>query len=129
MNDPSTTSSVISRWTAPPNTNRPLGRKTTMNLKQPDEMLRTAAIALHGAPGMLTPQARQIAAHLVDGVLSAAAAGGYKQADILGTLLARCTMSRRVTRMAREACEAAGTEALQVVFGRLGLIDVTAWPA
>lgn len=99
-----------------------------MNKKPPDEMLRTAAIALHGAPAALTPQARQIAAHLVDGVLSAATAGGYRQADILGTLLARCTMSRRITRMCREACSAAGTEALQVVFGRLGLTDVTAWP-
>ena len=100
-----------------------------MSKKSPNVMLQTAATALHGAPGMLTPQARQIAAHLVDCVLSAATAGGYRQADILGTLLARCTMSRRVTRMAREACEAAGTEALQLVFGRLGLADVTAWPA
>jgi hypothetical protein len=108
---------------------RPPGRKTTMNKKPPDELLRTAATALYGAPAMLTTQAKQIAECLIDGVLSAATAGGYRQADILATLLARCTPSRRVYRMTREACSAAGTEALQVLFDRLGLADITAWPA
>lgn len=108
---------------------RPPGRKTNMILKTPDEMLRTAAIALHGAPAALTPQAKQAAQHLIDGVLSAAATGGYAQGDILATLLARCTMSHRVVRMTREACAAAGAATLRQVFERVGLAHVTAWPA
>jgi hypothetical protein len=92
-------------------------------------MLWTAATALHGGPGELTPQARQIAQHLINGVLTAATAGGFMHADVLETLLSRCVVSERTTLMAREACAAAGTEALQTVFGKLGLLDVTAWPA
>lgn len=100
-----------------------------MKLNTPHQMLWTAATALHGGPADLTPQARQIAQHLINGVLAAATAGGFKHADVLETLLSRCAAPERTTLMAREACAAAGTAALREVFGKLGLADVTAWPA
>lgn len=42
--------------------------------------------------------------------LQAARAGGYKQTEVLETLLTRGGTSKRVLRMCHEACDAAGPE-------------------
>lgn len=52
---------------------------------------------------------------LLDGVLTAAHAGGYRQCDILRTLLARNQPDRRVMLMVQAACNAAGDTAMRDV--------------
>jgi hypothetical protein len=47
--------------------------------------------------------------------LQAAQAGGYKQTDVLETLLARGETSKRVLRMCAEACCASGPERIREV--------------
>ena len=61
-----------------------------------------------------TGQAR--AAKIVRDLLQAATAGGYAQADILESLLARGEVSKRVTSMAMVAMDAAGHERIGVIF-------------
>lgn len=86
-------------------------------------LLLAAAEGLYGAPGELTPEARHIARALIEGVLSAARAGGFTQADILATMLANCEISARTRSMARQACAAASTAALRQLFERIGLAE------
>ena len=62
----------------------------------------------------------QFARDAVAGILAAARAGGYKQCDILETLLLRGDMTPRIGAMAREACDAAGLPALRQLFDRIG---------
>ena len=52
----------------------------------------------------------------LDAVLAAARAGGFKQCDILVTLLSQKEVSSRVAEMAIKACALAGTEALVKIF-------------
>ncbi len=52
--------------------------------------------------------------------LQAAQAGGYKQTDVLETLLARGDTSKRVLRMCAEACDAAGNHRIKVVMDSMG---------
>lgn len=47
--------------------------------------------------------------------LKAARAGGFKQTDVLETLLARGDTSTRVLTMCHEACDAAGNHRIKVV--------------
>lgn len=47
--------------------------------------------------------------------LKAARAGGFKQTDVLETLLARGDTSKRVLTMCHEACDAAGNHRIKVV--------------
>ena len=61
-----------------------------------------------------TGQAR--AAKAVADLLAAATAGGYKQADILETLLTMGELSKRVTAMCADAMDAAGNERIGAVF-------------
>ncbi len=84
-------------------------------------LLLAAAEGLYGAPHELTPEAQHIARTLIEGVLSAASAGGFKQADIFATMLANCEISLRTRSMARHACAAAGTTALCQLLERVGL--------
>ena len=46
-------------------------------------------------------------------------AGGYTQTDILHTLLVRGVRSKRLAQMARDACDAAGNDRLETLFGSL----------
>ena len=65
-----------------------------------------------------TPTGQARAAKTVADMLAAAAAGGYRQADILETLLlAQGELTTpRVRAMAVQACEAAGTDSLCKIF-------------
>lgn len=47
--------------------------------------------------------------------LRAASAGGYRQVEVLETLLSRGETSKRVLAMCAEACDAAGNERVAVV--------------
>ena len=58
---------------------------------------------------------------LLNAVLTAAHDGGYKQCDILRTLLARNQPDRRVMAMVQAACNAAGDAAMHEVFARVRL--------
>lgn len=86
-------------------------------------LLLVAAEGLYGAPHELTPEAQHIACALIEGVLSAASAGGFKQADIFATMLANCEISHRTRSMARQACAAAGTSTLCQLLERIGLAE------
>jgi len=60
---------------------------------------------------------RDRATQLVKAILQAAHAGGYKQADILETLLLeKGESSQRVRAMCVTACEAAGNDAIGNIF-------------
>jgi hypothetical protein len=66
-----------------------------------------------------TGQAR--AAKTVADMLAAATAGGYRQADILETLLTMGEVSKRVTGMCADAMDAAGNERIRAVFEAMRL--------
>ena len=51
----------------------------------------------------------------VQAFLQAARAGGFKQTDVLETLLARGDTSKRVLTMCHEACAAAGSDRIKEV--------------
>jgi hypothetical protein len=86
----------------------------------PAGVLLVAAGTAYGDPAESTPQGIRNALLLIEGILSAAFAGGFKQGDILGTLLQQ-TPTPRVQTMAQEACEAAGFAAIEAVFRRVRL--------
>ncbi len=56
---------------------------------------------------------------LIDDVLSAARANGYKQEDILRTLLAWDTSGPRMMQMVQAACDAAGDAIMDTVIERM----------
>jgi hypothetical protein len=87
----------------------------------PAGVLLLAAITAFGDPAESTPEGIRRALMLVDGTLSAAFSGGFTQCDILRTLLERNQPTRRVKTMAEAACMAAGTDAIQAVWRRVGL--------
>jgi hypothetical protein len=93
----------------------------------PDGLLLAAAEALYGTPHELTPEAREISGTLLASVLSAAAAGGYRQVGILETLLARCEITPRTSAMVRQACAAAGADAVREAFAAVGLAEIVTW--
>lgn len=67
-----------------------------------------------------SPDARQRAKALMMNLLNAAHAGGFKQRDILHTLLQRGERSDRVREMARQAC-AAVPNVVEIVRSSLAL--------
>jgi hypothetical protein len=69
-----------------------------------------------------SPKGRALATQLVKDILKAAHAGGYKQADILETLLLeKGESSKRIRNMCVQACEAAGNEAIGKIFNDMRL--------
>jgi hypothetical protein len=87
----------------------------------PAGVLLLAAETVYGDPRDTTPQGIGNARTLMDGILDAAHAGGFKQCDILRTLLARNQVTPRLAAMARTACAAAGPGAIGDVFDRARL--------
>ena len=73
-----------------------------------------------GEGELVPPEGMQFARDAMYGILAAARAGGYKQCDILETLLLSGDMTPRIGAMAREACDAAGLPALRALFDRIG---------
>lgn len=83
-------------------------------------VLLVSADTAYGDGRQDTPPAGQArAAKIVTDLLKAATAGGYPQADILESLLARGEVSKRVTSMAMVAMDAAGNERIGAVFARM----------
>ena len=69
-----------------------------------------------------TPKGRALATQIVKDMLRAAHAGGYKQADILETLLLENgEQSKRIRDMCVKACEAAGNQAIGKIFDDMRL--------
>ena len=85
----------------------------------PAGALLLAADTVYGDPTETTPQGISNARKLMDGILGAARAGGFKQNDILRTLLARNQPSQRLAAMAQAACAAAGVGAIGDVLDRV----------
>lgn len=84
---------------------------------QPAGVMLILADTVYGEGRHDTPPSGQATAKaMLNDLLSAARAGGYKQADILHTLLAKGEVSHRVKDMAVQACEAAGNEAIGRIF-------------
>ena len=83
---------------------------------QPAGVLLILAGTVYGDPSETPPAGRIRGKALMDAMLTAARAGGFKQGDILATLLARREVSHRVKAMAVQACAAAGNEALGKLF-------------
>jgi hypothetical protein len=85
----------------------------------PAGVLLLIAGELYGEPESQSPKGKVKLKLIVDDFIQAAIAGGYKQSDILLTLLARNEKSQRVTQMALEACSAAGDEVLMQVMDKM----------
>jgi hypothetical protein len=65
-----------------------------------------------------TVASKESAKVFVEGVLSAAASGGYTKADLLRDALGSSQRGNRLAVMAHDACKAAGKEALASLIGR-----------
>ena len=66
-----------------------------------------------------TPSKNPRLKNIIGMFLSAARAGGFKQADILETLLAKGEVSHRVKNMAVAACSAAGPDAIKQILASM----------
>jgi hypothetical protein len=84
----------------------------------PAGILLLAAGTVFGPPHETTAEGVRKARALIDDMLAAARAGGFKQSDILLTLLARNQPTKGCAAMAQAACDAAGTDALLGAFDR-----------
>ncbi len=82
-------------------------------------VLLVSADALYGDPTETTPEGRQNARAMIDGILNAAFKGGFFHGDVLHTLLARNQPDRRTQALAQAACDAAGNDALIEVITRV----------
>ena len=84
-------------------------------------LLLLCADAIYGDD---TPPAGQANAQaMMNALLAAAFAGGFKQGDILRTLLARNKPDRRTKLMAQEACDAAGTDRIRTAMASINRPD------
>lgn len=84
-------------------------------------VLFITAGTLYGNPAETTPEGMEKAKLLIDSILAASVAGGFKQRDILETLLAQKPHDRRTVNLAHAACDAAGPSAIREIFARFGL--------
>ena len=89
---------------------RPMTQKSPdgVDLISPTGVLIAAANAIYGDPSETSAKGKQNAAKIIDGILSAAVDGGFKQRDILETLLSCNGRDERTLAMAQAACDAAG---------------------
>lgn len=83
---------------------------------QPAGVLILLASELRETPGHQSNGRIQA---MLDKMLAAARAGGFKQGDILMTLLANGEVSHRVKAMAVSAMEAAGNDAIGRIFAEM----------
>jgi hypothetical protein len=67
------------------------------------------------------PSGQANAQAMMDAILGAAFAGGFKQGDILRTLLARNKPDRRTKLLAQAACDAAGTDRIRTAMASINL--------
>ncbi|MBV5331453.1 hypothetical protein JZU69_03465 [bacterium] len=86
---------------------------------QPAGVLLLRANIVYGDPSETPPAGCARAKTFVDAMLTAAHVGGYKQCDILHTLLVRNESSARIQLMARDACSAAGNAAIGKIFNEI----------
>ena len=86
---------------------------------QPASVLLVLANTIYNNPQDSSPTGRARAKTMLDAILTAARAGGFKQADILATLLARGEVTHRLRDMAVTACNAAGPDAIGRVFAAM----------
>jgi len=85
----------------------------------PNGVLLLFGNTAYGDAAETTPERHRNAALLIDGMLSAAAAGGYKECNLLRHMLTWNTPTTRLAIMAQAACEAAGEARIGAVFDRL----------
>jgi hypothetical protein len=78
-------------------------------------LISVAGIVYQGF-AMTTPEGSRKANVFLDEMLAAAFRGGFRQGDILRTLLSRNDQSSRTLVMAEAACLAAGDKAIQEIF-------------
>ena len=86
---------------------------------QPAGVLLVLADTVYNNPQDSTPTGRARAKTMIDALLTAARAGGFKQGDILATLLARGEVTQRLKNMAVTACNAAGPDAIGRIFASM----------
>ena len=86
---------------------------------QPAGVLLILADTVYNNPQDSTLTGRARAKTMMDAILSAARAGGFKQGDILATLLATGKVSHRLRDMAMAACDAAGPDAVGQIFASM----------
>lgn len=100
-------------------TAKPTADGTAFDLNASTVMLVLADSA-HGNGSHDTPPTGQArAAKALADLLAAAHAGGYKQAEVLETLLNSGDTSKRVATMCAEAMAAAGSERIGTVFAAM----------
>jgi hypothetical protein len=83
---------------------------------QPAGVLLILADTVYNNPQDSSPTGRVRAKNMIDAILTAARAGGFKQGDILATLLATSEVTHRLKDMAVAACDAAGPDAIGQIF-------------
>ena len=86
---------------------------------QPAGVLLILADTIYNNPQDSSLTGRARARTMMDAILSAARAGGFKQGDILATLLAKGEVSHRVKEMAVAACDAARPDAIGRIFASM----------
>jgi hypothetical protein len=82
----------------------------------PAGVLFIAATTVWGPPHETTPKGIRAARDIIDSILAAARAGGFKQSDILMALMAKNPYNPRVIALAEEAVDAAGVDALRKIY-------------
>lgn len=83
------------------------------------KMLVMAGRMVAAPPLDATPESREAARLFLEGVLGAAARGGYSKSESLRDALASSQRGKRLAMMAHEACKAAGHEAMaRLIAGR-----------
>jgi len=86
---------------------------------QPAGVLLILADTVYNNPQDSSATGRARAKTMMDAILSAARAGGFKQGDILATMLARGEVTHRLKDMAVAACKAAGPDAIGRIFASM----------
>lgn len=82
----------------------------------PAAVLLIAGAAFYGDPAETPPHGRMKASRFIDEFIDAAIAGGFRQADVLRTRMARCESGPKLTSLAKQAECAAGLQRLRKLF-------------
>lgn len=87
----------------------------------PPDVLLLAADTVYGDPRETTQDGQRKAQFVIDSILSAAIAGGFKYEQTLRALMKLNRPTQLMLELARSACKAAGDPALRKVFDQAGL--------
>lgn len=82
-------------------------------------VLLFCADVVYGDPDETSPTGSDNAQAMIDGILNAAYRGGFRQGDILQTMMAQGRTDERTLALAQLACDMAGGRAIADLFARM----------